>query len=902
MRRLRKFSAFFLVLAMLTSMWNISAAFAAEAVGENLVIHGDLESLEVGSSLSGGNEGDISGGNADVVVFQSAGADDAKYVHGGTKSAKVTQNNNLGEGSVNFWVSLEEGKTYQLSAWVRYDEVLENSTGRELIYIRLAGTNGQDGKFYNLLGASPRIEDGFDGFVQIISTVTIDAGDLPANKLVRINISSSAGTQDNRLGETFYVDDVSCVEVSGSVSAEPVEIENNGFEEMELGDCGYPAMGSEGTGGVDTYTVSNAKAAMITSEYVHSGEKSLKLENAAAGGETGLNYYMSVEKGKTYTASAWVRYDPNGTADGGTCYIRFTDCAELSWDDRVSAVLTKSDDFTKLKVSFTPSQDYSKVRLNITIAGQKGTEVGYIDDVLCIATDAAEEIPSEEPEPQPGENLVPDGSFEEYASDAMIPTSSETGVFVGNAAGSITTDEKYVSDGKQALKVTYTGDGETTQAGVNHFVSLKKDKIYEFSADVRYDESFTGSSVFYIRMQGTSFQYADRGESAKISGSDGFVTISARYKADADYSKARLNIVMGSQTIGVIGYIDNLVCKEVPDTSFVASNNLIGENASFEFADGVFPTVGNGSIEQDTKYPHRGSYALKITHDAEKPSNDAGLNYGGETLKAGVTYRFGAWVRYDESVQDEGSFYIRFMDDGGGGEKSYTSSPKLDGSDGYTFISTIFTPETDMNTVRLNIGMSARNGSIGYVDDVVLEETTSVAPVAGNLLKNPSFEDIHGTLPGQAAVNDYSFDSSLTKVEPVDRFTPQYIRSGDYALKVEQLTSSGSVVYKVEDLEGGSTYTFGAWVRFDETVETEERIYLRDYIDNKLTPSEYMTGTSDWTYVEHSVTLPASMTELQIQIKADTGSDTDKKFIYYNITGNVYDIRQMFLLSDDTTV
>ena len=60
MRRLRKFSAFFLVLAMLTSMWNINAAFAAEEVGENLVIHGDLESLEAGSSLSGGNEGDIS--------------------------------------------------------------------------------------------------------------------------------------------------------------------------------------------------------------------------------------------------------------------------------------------------------------------------------------------------------------------------------------------------------------------------------------------------------------------------------------------------------------------------------------------------------------------------------------------------------------------------------------------------------------------------------------------------------------------------------------------------------------------------------------------------------------------------------------------------------------------------
>ena len=36
------------------------AAFAAEEVGENLVIHGDLESLEAGSSLSGGNEGDIS--------------------------------------------------------------------------------------------------------------------------------------------------------------------------------------------------------------------------------------------------------------------------------------------------------------------------------------------------------------------------------------------------------------------------------------------------------------------------------------------------------------------------------------------------------------------------------------------------------------------------------------------------------------------------------------------------------------------------------------------------------------------------------------------------------------------------------------------------------------------------
>ena len=28
----------------------------------------------------------------------------------------------------------------------------------------------------------------------------------------------------------------------------------------------------------------------------------------------------------------------------------------------------------------------------------------------------------------------------------------------------------------------------------------------------------------------------------------------------------------------------------------------------------------------------------------------------------------------------------------------------------------------------------------------------------------------------------------------------------------------------------------------------------------------------------------------------------DKKFIYYNITGTVYDIRQMLLLSDDTTV
>ena len=519
--------------------------------GTELVIDGGFENKETGSTLNQSVAGNFAGSAANTEVFEATDAEGEKNVYTGSKSAKVTQAHASSEGAVNYFINLEEGKTYQLSAWVRYDESFEPVTQKEGIYIRLAGTN-QDTKFYGLLGKSTA--DAFDGFVRIESTVTIEAGDLKTDSPARINISSSAGTSAARLGETFYIDDVSCIDLTeGGEEAEQPLVIDGGFEEKEVGYSDFSQMGASGTGGIGTYAVGNVSQAIVTDEYAHSGKKSLKLvrdESKGPGQDIGLNYYLSLEEGQTYVLSAWGRYDPNGSVENGGCYIRFSDCEEFAWNDRGTVSLSKTDDFMEFKTTFTAPKDYAKVRLNIGVTGS-GDATVYIDDISCVIDSGSE------PEPPAADgNLLQNSSFEEE----MLPTD----LAFANCNTTRTTEKSHT--GQYSMKLEQTAN----YGAANYTVSPTPGKSYYFGGWIHVGEGVSTGS-FYVRLfwnqGGAETNNSGLIGSGTVDYQDGWILLAGICEVPVNAgtgSGGRVNIAANPVNgAPVTFYLDDIFLKEV---------------------------------------------------------------------------------------------------------------------------------------------------------------------------------------------------------------------------------------------------------------------------------------------------------------------------------------------------
>lgn len=631
--------------------------------------------------------------------------------------------------------------------------------------------------------------------------------------------------------------------------------------------------------GITDVTIQNAdtdnSVVYEGNQYVHGGTKSAKIvQNGNSGNaEAGINFQnITIEAGNWYRISAWVCYDEAFT-DAGVLSVVFAGGNHAADYFKQGAKTNEISGQTGMVYISADIQAFETETLRVKVSSnaQKG-EVFYVDDVSCVQIEAPEQ------EEDDGE-LITDGGFEGYEPNASFPTSGD--IRVNNGTGVIV-NKNSGADGSKCLQITCAADA---QGALNYIISLEAGVTYYFSADVCYENGYGGGVYARITDVDGDFAYADRALLTGLKGGADFVTLGAYYTPSKDFPSARLNIVIEQK--GAVAYIDNVSCKKAEKIDpMVKTGNLIGDNASFEFIRGSIPTIGNGSGVITDKYSNRGKYSLQITHDVNKPDNELGVNFSGQTLTAGKTYRFGAWVRMDEATTAANpTFYVRMMDDSTSTPRQLVrvNSPVITKDCGFTFVSAVYTAETDVTNLRLNIGMSAKNGAVGYVDDVTFEEVDSVNDTNGNLITNGTFEESAGYLYPEMVYNlPYTFSAGATYATVADAYDRDYVYSGQYALKVEQTTSAGSVVFEKGGLEPGAIYTFGVWVRFDKSVTSGERIYINNYLGQGLTMTPVIKGSDGYVYLRQKLIVPKDTTTLKFQIKADTGDGSSgKKFTYY---------------------
>lgn len=359
----------------------------------DLVADGGFETAAEGTPLNSDKAGFFGAGNASAAVVSKPNTD-AKYIRTGNHAAKVTQlSTSKGEGSLNYRFYPIGGRKYRITAYVRYDEGVDFSTGKNpygSFYMRLADTTN-DAAFYAKKVMTSQMT-GISDFEKLEFEVTLAAEDIRDDKPMRINISSNAGEEGKRLGETFYVDDVSCIDVTDekpSPTDEPKPTDqpkptDNPEEGEKISDGGFENY-RVGTNLISAspFSITGVTEGGVTESYAYEGKKSLKVKRDAAiddSQQVGVNYAVKFEAGKSYLLSARVRYEP-GTALG-EWYIRPNGVSDFDFANRGSAKIDGNAGFTEIRVIYNCSVTASG-RFNVGMSGL-GTTTGYLDNLSCI--------------------------------------------------------------------------------------------------------------------------------------------------------------------------------------------------------------------------------------------------------------------------------------------------------------------------------------------------------------------------------------------------------------------------------------------------------------------------------------------------------------------------------------
>lgn len=402
----------------------------------------------------------------------------------------------------------------------------------------------------------------------------------------------------------------SCFGTGFLASAEAELVLDGGFEQAAVGSS-IPLIGAGFTAQADTFSAGNVSEAIVTDEFAHSGQQSLRVtHDSALSGEVGVNYYLALEEGKTYKITAWVRYDTSFKSTNGF-YIRMCDVgSDFAWDARGRVQdLSGSDDFVKIEAVCTASKDYDKARINVGMGAKNGA-IGYIDDISCTEVTQGGDNPTPEPSPtqEPDDgNLIANSGFE----SATLPDYFTQ----ANCIAERTTEQAH--EGEYSFKLV-----QTAAYGAANYTPLKltAGKAYYYRAWARLEETNTGSTDFYIRLLWDGDKTDGQKYSQIVSGKDGWTLLEGISEIPAGVSteKCRLNIAanpIGGQPVTY--YIDDVVLKEVgsvPALEDVAWNQ-IGDQDGIP----VCPTDAEVNLTFDGSFRADSLTAETILVNGEQP-------------------------------------------------------------------------------------------------------------------------------------------------------------------------------------------------------------------------------------------------------------------------------------------
>ena len=113
--------------------------------------------------------------------------------------------------------------------------------------------------------------------------------------------------------------------------------------------------------------------------YYRNGCHSCKVTQA---GNYGALYVpVAMQNGKTYSYSAWVRYDPNSPAGQGICLAFIASNGAVQTVLATSPTLNKMDDWTKITGTFQMQQDLQNQFLSFYVNPGNGLQTFYVDNM-----------------------------------------------------------------------------------------------------------------------------------------------------------------------------------------------------------------------------------------------------------------------------------------------------------------------------------------------------------------------------------------------------------------------------------------------------------------------------------------------------------------------------------------
>ncbi len=340
-------------------------------------------------------------------------------------------------------VAVEAGKTYKFSAWVK---VLSGTGGFLWVY-------DKDVTLYH--NKFTTVDECNGNWVELSSEF------VPAAGITEVTIEF--GTHSNQSAE-YLIDDISIVEVVEDVpeNTEPVNLLINGDFES----------------GVENWKANSGFTAVTDDKYSGEGAAQYVDSSATAAGYT--NQKVTVEAGKTYKLTAWVKV-VSGT--GG--YIGI-----YGISNAVAASFAAEEGWKQYTTTVTIPEGATQAE--IEIGAHKSQVVTYlIDDVVFAEVventpDPTETTEATQPSSEPDPNAVPiNGDFE----NGVANWSGSTGAISSN------TDDKHGGN----ASMQFVDALDSTAYSVKQAVAVEPGKTYKLSAWVKV----TSGSKGYIGLFGT---------------------------------------------------------------------------------------------------------------------------------------------------------------------------------------------------------------------------------------------------------------------------------------------------------------------------------------------------------------------------------------------------------------
>lgn len=805
MKTLRKALSILVATASLITSMSMQPALAEQTTADaGLIPHGTFEGYSEGDTVSqpttevGFEISQSGGGSATVATDPSSKS----------KALKLTSQNDT---IINLRFKVKPATTYFVSFDVHRIVPEEYTGGEKTIVLDMYNTTtGYKGSYLTHTVKN-------NGAIETVdTTVTTGSSVSGLQRIVKMMIKGTGSSDVSTYIDNVYVQ----------------EIGTDNF--LHGGDVERFAIGS-------TPNLFEKKGTVVD-DSVNGGSKAMEIcDTSDASGEVGISMYPGVafEQGGKYSVSFDVRRDvpTDHVGDAKNIEVILIDAGDNWRGVGTFAIKNNTKSYVRLEGSTTALASGSgRIKFALKGAGFEGSKT-YIDNVVV----------KKYVEPDPTANRIYGGDFEAYAVGAQATNITAE---AQNITSAIIVDDS-ANGGSKAVRFESVGNEDGKDQIFNLYFPVEKDVTYALEIDVRRtvsDTTINSRGLFIDYAYSTGIGSLNPSGFA-INHNSSYQTIKTSFTADRTGANGRLKFTFKGMPEGVSTYIDNIKCYVK-----TSADVQIDKNPSFENGAIGLPTVSSGvTYEISEEYANTGSKSLKLT------GTNIGMNYENAALEAGNTYRFGAYVRLAGDAA-YGSLKARVMGDGGI-EKAVSYSPIIHADNGFVFVSVIYTPTVD-ETVRLNLWFDQPSSEfVVYVDDIVFDitDTSDVAELAGNLLKNGTFEAEHSRYNV-----DYSMVAANTAVTPYYSKTDGYVRTGDCSLKVANKNANGEISFAVDNVNPGDEYKISAYVKADAS-NAAQTISVSESIADTAASST----AGDWVKFEKTVVIPKGTSILYFNFSSD---------------------------------